>query len=49
MAKCLRVVSLATSCQFLCIIAVSNLPMPEKGVTKGRILVSVCGVRWGNR
>ena len=49
MAKCLRVVSLATLCQFLCIIAVSNLPMPEKGVTKGRILVSVCGVRWGNR
>ena len=49
MAKWWRVVSLATFCQFLCIIAVSNLPMPEKGVTKGRILVSVYGVRWGNR
>ena len=49
MAKWWRVVSLATFCQFLCIIAVSTLPMLEKGVTKGRILVSVYGVRWGNR
>ena len=35
------VVSLATSHQFLCIIAVSSLPMSEKGVTMGRMLVSV--------
>ena len=38
------VVSLASSDQFLCIIAVSSLPMSEKGVIMGRILVSVCGV-----
>ena len=41
--------SLAVLCQFLSIIAMSNLPMSEKGVTMGRMLVSVCGVRWDNR
>ena len=43
------VVSLATMCQFLCMMAVSCLPMSEKGVIMGRMLVSVCGVRWDNR
>ena len=43
------VVSLAKLCQFLCMIAVSCLPMSEKGVTIGRMLVSVCGVSWDNR
>ena len=38
------VVSLATLCQFLCMMAVSCLPIPEKGVAMGRMLVSVCGV-----
>ena len=41
--------SLETSHQFLCIIAVSSLSMSEKGVTMRRILVSVCGVCWDNR
>ena len=43
------VVSLATMCQFLCMMAVSCLPMSEKEVIMGRMLVSVCGVRWDNR
>ena len=43
------VVSLTTLCQFLCMITVSYLPISEKGVTMGRMLVSVCGVRWNNR
>ena len=43
------VMSLTTLCQFLCIIALSSLPMSEKGVTMGRMLVSVCGVRWDDR
>ena len=42
------VVSLATLCQFMCMMDVS-LPMSEKGVTMKRMLVSVCGVRWDNR
>ena len=42
------VVSLATLCQFMCMMAVS-LPMSEKGVTMKRMFVSVCGVRWDNR
>ena len=48
MTKWWRVVSLSTLCQFLCIIAVSNLPMPEKGVTMGENF-GFYGVRWGNR
>ena len=43
------VVSLAIWCQFLCIIAVSSLPMSEKGVTMGRMLFSVCDVCWDNK
>ena len=43
------VVSLATLCQFLCMITVSCLPMSEKGLTMEGILVFVCGVRWDNR
>ena len=43
------VVLLETICQFLCMMAVSCLPMSEKGVIMGRMLVSVCGVRWDNR
>ena len=43
------VMSLTTLCQFLCIIALSSLPMSEKGVTMGRMLVSFCGVRWDDR
>ena len=43
------VVSLAILCQFLCMIAVSYLSISEKGVTMGRMLVSVFGVRWNNR
>ena len=43
------VVSLATMCQFLCMMAVSCLAVSEKGVIMGRILVSVCGVRLDNR
>ena len=43
------VVLLGTMCQFLCMMAVSCLPMSEKGVIMGRMLVSVCGVRWDNR
>ena len=43
------VVSLATMCQFLCMMAVSCLPMSEKGVIMGTMLVSVCGVHWDNR
>ena len=35
----------ATMCQFLCMIAMSCLPIPEKGVIMGRMFVSVCGVR----
>ena len=43
------VVSLATLCQFLCIIVVSSFPMSEKGVTMGRMLVSLCEARWDNK
>ena len=43
------VVLLATMCQFLCMMAVSCLPMSEKGVIMGRMLVSVYGVHWDNR
>ena len=43
------VVSSRTMCQFLCMMAVSCLPMSEKGVIMERMLVSVCGVRWDNR
>ena len=39
------VVSLATMCQFLCMMAVSCLPISEKGVLMGRMFVSVWGVR----
>ena len=42
------VVSFATMCQFLCMMAVSCLPMSEKGFIMERMLVSVCGVRWNN-
>ena len=38
------VVSLAIMCQFLCTVAVNSLPMSEKGVKMGRILVSECSV-----
>ena len=38
------VVSVATLCQFLCIIPVSSFPMSEKGVTMRRILVFACSV-----
>ena len=41
--------SLAIVCQFLCIIAVSSLPMSGKGVIMWRIFVIVCGVRWDNK
>ena len=41
--------SLEILCQFFYIIAMSSLPMSEKGATMGRMLVSVCGVRWDNR
>ena len=44
-----NVVSLATMCQFMCMMAVNCLPMSEKGVIIGKMLVSVCGVRWDNR
>ena len=40
---------LTTMSQFLCIVAASCLLMSEKGVIMGRMLVSVCGVRWDNR
>ena len=43
------VVLLVTMCQFLCMMAVTCLPMSEKGVIMGRILASVCGVRWDSR
>ena len=43
------VVSLATMCQFLCMMAVNCLPMSEKGVIMERMLVSVCGIRWDNK
>ena len=43
------VVSLAIVFQWLCIVAVNPLPMSEKEVTIGRMLVSVCGVGWDNR
>ena len=43
------VVLLATICQFLCVMAVSCLAMPEKGVIMERMLVFVCGVRWDKR
>ena len=42
------VVSLATMCQFLCMMAVNCLPMSEKGFIMERMLVSVCSVRWDN-
>ena len=41
-------VLLTIFCQFLYMIAVSSFLMSEKGVTMGRKLVSVCGVRWHN-
>ena len=41
--------SLATVCQFLCIVAVNNLPMSEIEVTTARMLVIVCGVCWDSR
>ena len=44
-----NVVSLAKMCQFLCMVAVNCLPMSEKGVIMGRMLVSACGIRWDNR
>ena len=40
------VVSLEILCPCLCIIAVSSFQMSEKGVTIGKMLVSVCGVLW---
>ena len=43
------VVSLATLSQFLSITAMSILTMSEKGVTMGRMLLSVCDARWDNR
>ena len=43
------VVSLATISKFLCMMAVSCLPMSEKGVIMGRMLVSECGARWDSR
>ena len=45
MAKLESVVSLAIVCQFLYTVAVNSLPMSEKGVIMGRMLVTVCGVR----
>ena len=45
----LSVVSLATLCQFMCMIAVSCLLMSEKGALMERMFVSVCGVGWHNR
>ena len=44
-----NVVSLAKLWQFLCMIAASCLPMSEKGVTLGKVLVSVGRVHWDNR
>ena len=44
-----NVVMLARMCQFLCMMAVSCLPMSEKGVIMGRMSVCICGVRWDNR
>ena len=44
-----NVVSLGTMCQFLCMMAANCLPMSEKEVIMGRMLVSVCGVRSDNR
>ena len=38
------VVSLAIMCQLLCTVAVNSLPVSEKGVKMGRILVSECSV-----
>ena len=43
------VMSLATVCQFLGIVAVNSLPMSEIEVTTGRMLVIVCGVFWDSR
>ena len=43
------VVSLPVVCQFLCIVAVNSLPVSTKGVTMGKMLVSVCGVGWDNK
>ena len=44
-----NVVSSGTMCQFLCMMAANCLPMSEKEVIMGRMLVSVCGVRSDNR
>ena len=44
-----NVVSLAKLWQFLCMIAVSCLPMSEKGVTVRKMLFSVGRVHWDNR
>ena len=41
--------SLPIVCQFLCIVAVNSLPVFTKGVTMGKMLVSVCGVGWDNK
>ena len=38
-------VSLVTICRFLCMMAASCLPVYEKEVIMGRMLVSICGVR----
>ena len=43
------VVSSTIWSQFLCIVTVSSLLLSEKGVTMGRMLIPVYGVRWGNR
>ena len=40
------VVSLATMCQFLCMMAVICLSMSENGVIMGKMLVQVCVVHW---
>ena len=39
------VASSSMVCQFLCIAAMKDFPMPEKNVMMGRIFLSVCGVR----
>ena len=43
------VVSLATFCQFLCMIVVGCFPISEKGVTTGRMLVPKFSVFWDKR
>ena len=41
--------SVVSLCQFLYVIAMSSLPMSEKRITMGRMLVSVCDVCWDNK